>query len=62
LNSWIDQMYWQRLKPKEKLVDALLRYLEGILNYCRTKAGLGWSKRSMATSKHCCGTDATITT
>lgn len=38
LNSWIDQLRWQRLKPMEKLADMLLNHLEGILNYCRTKA------------------------
>jgi transposase len=41
LKSWIDQLRWQRLKPMEKLADMLLRHLEGILNYCRTKVKLG---------------------
>ena len=41
LNSWIDQLRWQRLKPMEKLADLLVRHLEGILNYCRTKVPLG---------------------
>ena len=41
LKSWIDQLRWQRLKPMEKLADMLLRHLEGILNYCRTKVPLG---------------------
>ena len=41
LNSWIDQLRWQRLKPMEKLADMLLRHLDGILNYCRTKVPLG---------------------
>ena len=41
LNSWIDQLRWQRLKPMEKLADMLLRHLEEILNYCRTKVPLG---------------------
>ena len=41
LNSWIDQLRWQRLKPMEKLADMLLNHLEGILNYCRTKVRLG---------------------
>lgn len=40
LNSWIDQLRWQRLKPMEKLADMLLNRLEGILNYCRTKVRL----------------------
>ena len=41
LTSWIDQLRWQRLKPMEKLADMLLRHMEGILNYCRTKVRLG---------------------
>ena len=41
LKSWIDQLRWQRLKPIEKFADMLLRHLEGILNYCRTKVPLG---------------------
>ena len=34
-------MKWQRLRPFEKLADMLLKHLEGILNYCRTKVPLG---------------------
>lgn len=41
LQSWIDQLRWQRLKPFEKLAHMLLDHLEGILNYCRTKVPLG---------------------
>jgi len=41
LNSWIDQLRWQRLKPMEKLADMLIKHLDGILNYCRTKVPLG---------------------
>src|SRR6202140_4279595 len=41
LQSWIDQLRWQRLKPMEKLARMLLDHLEGILNYCRTKVPLG---------------------
>ena len=41
LNSWIDQLRWQRLRPMERLADMLLNHLEGILNYCRTKVPLG---------------------
>jgi transposase len=41
LQSWIDQLRWQRLEPMEKLARMLLRHLEGILNYCRTKVPLG---------------------
>ena len=41
LQSWIDQLRWQRLKPFEKLAGMLLDHLEGILNYCRTQVRLG---------------------
>lgn len=41
LNSWIDQLRWQRLRPMEKLADMLIKHLDGILNYCRTKVRLG---------------------
>jgi transposase len=32
---------WQRLTPFEELADLLLKHLEGILNYCRTKVRFG---------------------
>ena len=35
LESWIDQLRWQRLRPMEKLADMLIDHLDGILNYCR---------------------------
>ena len=41
LQSWIDQLRWQRLTPLEKLAGMLLKHLEGILNYCKTKVRLG---------------------
>jgi len=41
LQSWMDQLRWQRLKPFEKLAQMLLDHLEGILNYCRTKVRMG---------------------
>jgi len=41
LQSWIDQLRWQRLQPMEKLAQMLLDHLEGILNYCRIKVPLG---------------------
>lgn len=41
LQSWIDQLRWQRLAPMEKLAHMLLKHLEGILNYCRTKIPMG---------------------
>ena len=41
LQSWIDQLRWQRLTPFQKLAQMLLDHLEGILNYCRVKPPLG---------------------
>ena len=41
LQSWMDQLRWQRLLPFEKLAYMLLNHLEGILNYCRTKVPMG---------------------
>jgi transposase len=41
LQSWIDQLRWQRLKPMEKMAQMLLDHLEGISNYCRTKVPMG---------------------
>jgi transposase len=40
LQSWIDQLRWQRLVPFQNLGQMLLDHLEGILNYCRTKVRL----------------------
>lgn len=41
LQRWIDQLRWQRLKPFQKLASMLLKHLEGILSYCRTKVPMG---------------------
>ena len=41
LQKWMDQLKWQRLKPFEELAGMLLKHLEGILNYCRTKVRFG---------------------
>jgi len=41
LQSWIDQLRWQRLKPMAKLARMLLDHLDGILNYCRIKVPMG---------------------
>jgi transposase len=41
LQSWIDQLRWQRLKPFEKLAWMMLDHLDGILNYCRTRIAMG---------------------
>ena len=41
LQNWIDQLRWQRLAPLQELAETLLKHLEGILNYCRTKVRFG---------------------
>jgi transposase len=41
LGKWVDQLKWQRLAPFEKLADMLLKHVEGIVNYCRTKVRFG---------------------
>jgi len=41
LEKWIDQLKWQRLEPFEKLADMLLKHLDGIVSYCRTKVRFG---------------------
>ena len=41
LQSWIDQLRWQRLRSFEKLAEMLLDHLDGILNYCRIKVRMG---------------------
>jgi hypothetical protein len=39
LNSWIDQLKWQRLRPFEKLADMLVDHLEGILTTTAPASG-----------------------
>jgi transposase len=41
LQTWMDQLRWQRLDPFEKLAQTLLDHVDGILNYCRVKVPLG---------------------
>jgi transposase len=41
LQKWIDQLRWQRLPSFQKLAAMLLKHLDGILNYCRTKVRFG---------------------
>jgi transposase len=41
LQSWIDELRWQRLAPFQKLAQMLVVHLDGILNYCRTKVRFG---------------------
>ena len=37
----MDQLRWQRLPSFQKLAEMLLKHLDGILNYCRTKVRFG---------------------
>ena len=41
LSKWMNQLKWQRLIPFEELADMLLKHLQGILNYCKTKVRFG---------------------
>jgi transposase len=41
LRQWMDQLRWQRLPAFQKLAEMLLKHLDGILNYCRTKVRFG---------------------
>ena len=41
LQSWIDQLRWQRLPPFQRRAQMLADHLDGILNYCRSKVRLG---------------------
>jgi transposase len=41
LQKWIDQLRWQRLPSFQDLGQMLLKHLDGILNYCRTKVRFG---------------------
>jgi transposase len=41
LRKWVDQLRWQRLPSFQKLAEMLLKHLDGILNYCRTKVRFG---------------------
>jgi transposase len=41
LRKWMDQLRWQRLPSFQKLADMLIRHIDGILNYCRTKVRFG---------------------
>lgn len=41
LQSWIDQLRWQRLPAFDKLAAMLLDHLEGLVNYCRTPVRFG---------------------
>lgn len=41
LQKWMDQLRWQRLTPFEELAQTLLKHLDGIVSYCRTKVRFG---------------------
>lgn len=41
LQSWIDQLRWQRLPAFDKLAAMLLDHLDGLVNYCRTPVRFG---------------------
>jgi transposase len=41
LKKWMDQIRWQRLPAFQKLAEMLLKHLDGILNYCRTRVRFG---------------------
>ena len=41
LRRWMDQLRWQRLPSFQDLAEMLLKHLDGILNYCRTKVRFG---------------------
>lgn len=41
LQSWIDQLRWQRLPAFDKLAAMLVDHLDGLLNYCRTRVRFG---------------------
>jgi len=41
LQSWIDQLRWQRLLAFDKLAAMLVDHLEGLLNHCRTPVRFG---------------------
>jgi transposase len=41
LEQWVDQLRWQRLPSFQKLAAMLIKHLDGILNYCRTKVRFG---------------------
>jgi transposase len=41
LQKWMDQLKWQRLTAFEKLAEMLLKHIDGIANYCRTRVRFG---------------------
>ena len=53
LQSWIDQLRWQRLPAFDKLAAMLVDHLEGLLNHCRTPVRFGVVEAINAISKRC---------
>jgi transposase len=51
LQSWIDQLRWQRLPACDQLAALLVDHLEGLLNYRRTPVRFGVVEGSTAISK-----------
>jgi transposase len=41
LQRWMNQLRWQRLNPFEMLAETLVKHLDGVANYCRTKVRMG---------------------
>ena len=41
LGKWMDQLRWQRLPSFQRLATMLIKHLDCILNYCRTKMRFG---------------------
>src|SRR6202167_154672 len=41
LKKWMDQLRWQRLPSFQKLAGMLIKHVNGILNYCRTRVRFG---------------------
>ena len=53
LQSWIDQLRWQRLPAFDTLAALLVDHLEGLLNHCRTPVRFGVVEAINAISKRC---------
>ena len=37
----MDQLPWQHLPPLQKVANTLIKHINGILDYCRTKMSFG---------------------
>jgi hypothetical protein len=45
----MDQLKWQRLAPFAELPAALLKHVDGLANYCRTKVRMGVLEAALGT-------------